>query len=51
MSVDCEVCHQFHDHNIMTHIWELEAHIETLIIRLDELEKQLSPQSTSAGGP
>lgn len=43
MSVACEVCEQYHDHNIMAHIYELEAHVETLILRLDELEKPHKP--------
>lgn len=38
MSKPCEICDQTHDHNIMTHIRELEAHVETLILRLDNLE-------------
>lgn len=39
MSVSCEVCGQFNDHNIMEHIRELEAHVEMLILRLDNLEE------------
>lgn len=41
MSLACEVCSEFHDHNIMTHIYELEAHVELLIERIDELERKV----------
>lgn len=40
MAVECETCHQFHDHNIMEHIYLLEWKVRKLLERVEVLEKK-----------
>ncbi len=53
MAVACEICgaypgwHTTPEHNIMEHIYELEAHVELLIQRLDALEGVTPPETES----
>lgn len=49
MGVSCDGCGEYHDHNIMTHIWKMEAEIEELKEKVAELTPE-PPATTSAGG-
>jgi hypothetical protein len=44
MSVACDVCHQYRDHNIMEHIWELESQLEDLTVLVSRQRRENAPE-------
>lgn len=40
MSMPCKVCSEYRDHNIMEHIYKLEASVEALVVIVTALRER-----------